>query len=119
MVQWHPQNIFDIELFPNYGTYHLLYCFSPSDRQNSLTKSNTNYKSYALECVLMDSNSTTTIKLMCSRTSQYWLCHQTLFLPPKRQMEKSGLATRDYAYGGAHPNLSVKIVIENILMISM
>ena len=51
-------------------------------------------KSYAFKCVLMDSNSTPIIKLMCHRTSQYWLYHQTLFLSPQRQVEKwSGDAT--------------------------
>ena len=54
-------------------------------------------KSYAFECVLMDSSSTLIIKLMCRCTSQYWLCHQNLWLPPpQRQTEKSCLATRDY-----------------------
>ena len=49
-----------------------------------------------LECILMDSNSTPIIKLMCHSASQYWLCHQTLFPPPQREMEKSSLAMRDY-----------------------
>ena len=37
----------------------------------------------------MDSNSTPIIKLMCRCTGQYCLCHQTLFPPPQRQMEKA------------------------------
>ena len=44
-------------------------------------------KSYVFECVLMDSNSTPIIMLMCCCISQYCLCHQTLFPPP--QMEKA------------------------------